>query len=142
MKFIIFLFLFSPDLCFGAVTSIKDNSASNFMAVNADGSINVDTVGGVSPINPTGSMSSNTSITNGAVVTFTAPTNALGFILEASSANTSSLRWGSGNNPTTSTGLILEPGRDTGFVPLGASVGVIAINSGSQEADIQWVLNK
>lgn len=93
-------------------------------------------------INPTGTFVDNTSIGSSAAVTLTLPANAIGFILEASSSNTANIRWDSGSAATTTSGMRLEPGRDTGYVPLGASVSVIAETGSGQEVQIQWVSNQ
>lgn len=93
------------------------------------------------PVNANGS--SNTSTTIGTTAsTFTAPANAVGFILEASSSNAQNLRWALGSAATTSAGLRLEPGRDTGFVPASVNVSVASEAGSAQEAEIVWVLSQ
>lgn len=73
------------------------------------------------------------------VITLTAPSNAIGFTLEAKDANTANIRWAIGATATTAVGQQLQPGRDTGYVPAGVSVSIVS-ESGTQEYQIQWVL--
>jgi hypothetical protein len=87
----------------------------------------------------TGSISNNAAIGSGAAVTFTAPANAVGFILEAESANTDNIRWAVGSTATASVGMLAEPGRDSGYVPLASNISAIAI-SGTQSVSVQWVV--
>jgi hypothetical protein len=86
----------------------------------------------------TGSISNNAAITT-AASTFTAPANAIGFILEAESGNTDNIRWAVGSTATSSVGMLAEPGRDSGYIPIAANISVIAI-SGTQSASVQWVV--
>lgn len=85
-----------------------------------------------------GQISNSSSITTSAS-TFTAPANAIGFILEAESGNTDNIRWAIGSTATSSVGMLAEPGRDSGYIPLAANISVIAI-SGTQTVDVQWVM--
>lgn len=85
-----------------------------------------------------GSVGNNAAITTTAS-TFTAPANAVGFFLEAESGNTANIRWAVGSTATASVGHLAEPGRDTGYIPMGANISVIAI-SGTQAASVQWVV--
>ena len=94
------------------------------------------------PVNTNGSMSTSTAVGSGAAVTLSVPANAVGFILEASSSNAQNIRWAVGTTPTTTSGLRLEPGRDTGYVPGAANVQVIAESGSSQEVQIQWILSQ
>ena len=66
------------------------------------------------------------------------PATAVGFVLEASSSNGANLRWAIGATATTSSGMRLEPGRDSGFVPLSANISIIS-ESGTNEYELQWV---
>jgi hypothetical protein len=88
--------------------------------------------------NTNGSLVTNATITTSAT-TFSPPANAIGFILEAPSSNTVNLRWAIVTTPTTTTGMRLEPGRDSGFVPADANVLVISESSSAQEIDLTWV---
>jgi hypothetical protein len=87
------------------------------------------------PINVTGSQATTSTST---VVTITAPANAVGFILQASPSNTDNLRWRVGATATTTVGMLLAPGQDSGYVPLGANISLIPV-SGTQEYEVQWV---
>lgn len=93
-----------------------------------------------SPVNITGSMT-NQALTATTASTLSVPANAVGFILEAPSSNTNNIKWAIGSTASTTAGLILEPGRDTGFVPCSANVSVCAMVSGTNAADIQWILS-
>lgn len=73
--------------------------------------------------------------------TLTAPANAIGFILEASSDNTDNMRWReNGSAASSSSGHLLEPGRDTGFIPMAKSLSICPV-SGTQQYQITWVLS-
>lgn len=89
------------------------------------------------PINLTGSGSS-AGATVSTVATLSAPSNAIGFILMNLDTSSANIRWAVGRTASTTLGQQLQPGRDTGFVPIGASVSVIA-ESGTQNIDIQWI---
>ena len=87
------------------------------------------------PVNSTGSGASGTVST---VTTLTAPANATGFILQNLDTSTTNIRWAVGRAATATVGQQLQPGRDSGFVPLGANVSIIS-ESGTNDFDIQWV---
>lgn len=72
------------------------------------------------------------------VTTLSAPANAVGFILQNLDTSTANIRWAVGRTATTTLGQQLQPGRDTGFVPIGANVSIVA-ESGTQGFDIQWI---
>ncbi len=77
-----------------------------------------------------------------------APANAMGVILECESVNADNLRWGFSNSTSTilssTLGMLCEPGRDSGFLPLGFGtyLHLISTGAGSDFADIQWVLSQ
>jgi hypothetical protein len=89
------------------------------------------------PINTTGSGSA-AAATVSTVITLSAPANAVGFVLMNLDTSTANLRWAVGRTATTTLGQQLQPGRDTGFIPVGANVSLVA-ESGTQNYDIQWV---
>jgi len=89
--------------------------------------------------NANATLSQSLIVGSGAAVTFTAPANAVGFLAMAPSSNAQNVRCASGTVATTSLGLRLEPGRDTGFIPSGANVSCIAESGTNQEVDVQWV---
>lgn len=119
------------------------NPSGNLTGVNVDsaGNLIVDTSGGSSPVNPAGQYNQITNLTTTAQ-TFTAPINAVGFIMETdSSVNTVNVRWSIGSAATTTSGMVLEPGRDTGYIPCAASISVIAVSGSGQSVAVQWVLS-
>ena len=96
--------------------------------------------GTTSPVNVNGYYSQITNLTT-AAQTFTVPANAVGFILESESPNVNNIRWRIGGAATTAAGMLLEPGRDTGFVPCSANISVIAVAGTNQSIGVQWVLS-
>ena len=118
------------------------NPSGNLTGVNVDaaGNLIVDTSGGSSPVNPGGQYNQITNLTT-AAQTFTAPAGAVGFILEAESGNSVNIRWAIGSVATTTAGMLMEPGRDSGFVPCAANVSVIAVSGSGQSIGIQWVIS-
>lgn len=90
-----------------------------------------------SPVNTTGSGSAAAS-TVSTIATITAPANAVGFILMNLDTSSTNMRWSVGRTASTTLGQQLQPGRDTGFVPIGANVSIIA-ESGTCDYDLQWV---
>lgn len=105
------------------------------VTVSSDSSINT-----VPQTNTNGSVSNSTSVTTTAT-TFSPPGNAVGFIVESESSNTVNLRYAAGTTATTTVGMLLEPGRDSGYVPTAATVTVCAVSGSGQAASIQWVLS-
>jgi hypothetical protein len=90
-----------------------------------------------SPVNATASGSSSTISTTAG--TLSAPSNTVGFILQNISTSTANVRYLVGGTAvTTSTGIQLAPGQDTGFVPAGSNISIIA-ESGTQSYAVQWV---
>jgi hypothetical protein len=91
------------------------------------------------PANTNGATSNATVGTSAS--TITAPANATGFILESESTNTANCRWALGTTASSSVGMLIEPGRDTGYIPGGASISVYC-SSAAQLIDVQWVLRQ
>lgn len=89
------------------------------------------------PINTTGS-GSGAAATVSTVATLTAPANAVGFILMNLDTSTKNMRWAVGRTASATLGQQLQPGRDTGFIPVGADISIIA-ESGTVDYDVQWV---
>ncbi len=81
---------------------------------------------------------SGAAATVSTVATLTAPANCIGFVLMNLDTSSANVRWAVGRTASTTLGQQLQPGRDTGFVPIGASVSIIA-ESGTQNIDIQWI---
>ncbi len=98
------------------------------------------------PVNSNGSVSSNSVTTSESSVA--APANAIGVIIEGESGNAGNIRWGISNSSSSilssTVGVLTEPGRDSGFVPVGAGayVHLISVAAGTNNADIQWVLSQ
>lgn len=114
----------------GAATSANQTTANTSLSTIATNT-------GKTPINLTGSGSSAGS-TVSTVATLTAPSNAIGFVLMNLDVSTANIRWAVGRTASTTLGQQLQPGRDTGFVPIGANVSIIA-ESGTQTYDVQWI---
>lgn len=94
-------------------------------------------IGTKSPINLNGS-GSGSNATVSTVTTLTAPANAVGFNLMNLEVSTTNLRWAVGRTASATLGQQLQPGRDSGFIPVGADVSIVA-ESGTVTYDIQWV---
>ncbi len=92
------------------------------------------------PVNTNGQCD-NTSLTATTATTATKPSNAVGFIVQAPSDNTHDIRWRVGGTASTTAGMPLEPGRDSGFVPASANVSVCAVTSGTNAFAIQWIMS-
>lgn len=118
-----------------------DTGTGDLTGINStNGNLNVNVESNPSPINTNGSYSQITNLTTSAQ-TFTKPANAIGFLLEAESGNTVNIRWRIGAAATTSAGMLMEPGRDSGFIPCAANVSVIAVSGSNQSIGIQWVMS-
>jgi len=103
------------------VTISSDNTAFNVLTTP---------VGGATDSQTTGTVST--------VITLAAPSNAQGFILQNLQTSTANLRFAMGATATTTLGMQLAPGQDSGFLPTSASVTIVA-ESGTQNYNIQWV---
>lgn len=138
-----------------AAPTASDNTASGVrypkfkMVIGADGTQTPVSSSNPLPISGTvtaggGAAGSyaQSNVVGTSAVTFTKPANAIGFILQASSSNSVNLRFAVGATPNTTTGIRLEPGRDSGYVPIAADVKVVAESGSNQEAQIQWVLSQ
>lgn len=83
---------------------------------------------------------STASLVGTTASTITKPVNAIGFVLQAPDVNTDNIRWAIGSTASTTVGLQLQPGRDSGFIPVSANVSVCAEASGTNAFDIQWIV--
>lgn len=100
-------------------------------------------------ISVTATLAPNTagSIVNGTLTATTAssvsaPANAVGFLLEVASSNTDNVRWCVGSTASTTVGMLAEPGRDSGYMPVGANISICAVASnGTNAYSVQWVLS-
>jgi hypothetical protein len=90
------------------------------------------------PRNTAGNSPGSSTVTT--VITLTAPANAVGFILMNLEGSTTNLRYRIGAVATTTSGQQLQPGRDTGYIPCGADISIVA-ESGTVSYDAQWVLS-
>lgn len=99
-------------------------------------------VGTKSPVNAAGSIV-NTTLTATTVASAVAPANAVGFLFEAESTNSDAVRWCVGGTASPTVGMLAEPGRDSGYMPIGfgATLSVCATASGTNAFSIQWVLS-
>jgi len=132
-------------------TQITDGTHLGTIKAASTAAVATDTalVVAISPnnsISTTAAINTNGSVTNSTTVgttatTFTAPTNAVGFVVEAESSNSVNLRYACGTTATTTVGMLLEPGRDSGYIPSKGAVTVCAVSSSAQAASIQWVLS-
>lgn len=96
------------------------------------------------PVNPSGAIV-NTTLSGTTASSAVAPANAVGFVFEADSTNTDPVRWAVGGTASASVGMLCEPGRDTGFIPIGfgatISICAVANSGGPNTTSIQWVLS-
>lgn len=99
----------------------------------------------VSPINANSTLSSRQSV-NGTESNLVSPSNTIGVLIECESGNSDNLRYGFSNSSSTilstTLGLLCEPGRDSGFLPIGAGnyLHMIAVTTNSSDyIDVQWV---
>jgi hypothetical protein len=126
-----------------ALETINTTLGTPFQAGASIGNTSFGVSGTITPLVYTnGSASNSTVVGSSGVVTFSAPTHAIGFIVEAESGNTVNLRYACGTTATTTVGMLLEPGRDSGYINSACTVTVIAVSSSAQAADIQWVLSQ
>lgn len=91
-------------------------------------------------INVNGSSTGTISLTT--VVTVTPPAGAVGFILQCdgASTNVNGLRFRLGGGiATASSGVVLQPGQDTGYIPGAPSLSLCSI-SGTSAYNVEWIL--
>jgi hypothetical protein len=118
----------------GGSVTVTGTAATSLSAANA-------------PVNPNGSLSARQTVTS-TESNLAAPTNAVGVIVECESVNADNLRWGFSNSTpailSSTLGMLCEPGRDTGYIPIGAGsyLHLISTGGGSDYADVQWVNNQ
>lgn len=112
-------------------------SANQLTEITALQSIDSKTVG----------KNTNGSVINGALTATTAstenpPTNAVGFILMAPSTNADPVRFRIGGAASTTAGVYMESGRDSGYIPCAANISICATaNNGTNKYEILWVLS-
>ncbi len=125
---------------FGGSSVVTGTGASGAgiprVTVSTDSSINI-----IPQVNTNGAVSNSTTVTDTSATTFSPPANAVGFVVESESSNTVNLRYACGTTATNSIGMLLEPGRDSGYIPSKGTVTVICATAATnQAASIQWVL--
>jgi hypothetical protein len=121
-----------------ALQTTGNSTLSSILANQTNGTQIVHTV---PQINTNGSVSNSITVTNTSATTFSPPANAVGFVVESESSNTVNLRYACGTTATNSVGMLLEPGRDSGYIPSSGTVTIICATAASnQAASIQWVL--
>jgi hypothetical protein len=72
--------------------------------------------------------------------TVTAPANAVGFLIQAPSTNTDTIRWCVGATASTTNGVLMEQGRSEGPIMIGADISICATVSGTNEYIVQWII--
>lgn len=86
------------------------------------------------------SATSDTGITT--ATTETAPANAVGFILEAWDQNTINLRYRfDGTAASSGSGLQLQPGRDSGFIPVNKNISICPESATSSKYQLHWIMS-
>lgn len=98
-----------------------------------------------SSLNANGSVINQALSSNSTPVTFVAPANAVGFILmnESVGSNPGNVRFRVGGAASPTAGMVLEPGRDTGVIPIGTGVTISVINiesSITNALSVLWIL--
>lgn len=92
-----------------------------------------------SPVNTDGTCV-NASLTGTTASTENAPSSTVGFILFADDDNSDPIRFRIGAAASTSAGLRLAPGRDSGFIPCSANLSICATAStGTNAYALQWI---
>lgn len=93
------------------------------------------------PISEDANTSSYAEITNltTSAQTFTAPAGARGFLIQAPSTNAENIRWKVGAAATTTSGILMEPGRSE-MLDAGGNISVIAAAGSNQSVYVQWVI--
>ena len=95
-----------------------------------------------SPVNASGSVI-NQALAATSASSLVAPANAVGFLLELESSGDQNIRWRVGGAASTTAGMLMEPGRDTGVIPIGTGATVSVCNTVSTAANnvsILWIL--
>lgn len=129
-------------LILGAVTTAAPSyttAQSSPLSLTTAGSLRVDASGSTITVNPALSSTGtfNTAAISGAS-TVNAPSNTSGCIIQALDTNTANLRYCFGAVSSSSNGAQLQPGRDSGFIPINANVSICP-ESGTQTYTVQWV---
>jgi hypothetical protein len=81
----------------------------------------------------------NTALAATTASTASPPANAVGVIVQAPDNNTHNIRYRIGGVASPTAGMQLQPGRDSGFIPVSSAVSVCAETSGTNAFQIQWI---
>lgn len=81
----------------------------------------------------------STTLGSGSAATESAPSDAIGFVLMADADNSVNIRFRQGGTATTSSGMRLQPGRDTGFIPCAGNLSLIAESGSNQGYQLLWI---
>lgn len=144
---------FSADSLLGdgrsGIWQLNDNSNKKWnlsVVYTTDGNGNAIPIGGsAAPVfvtvapNTAGATVNNSTITTTAT-SFAPPANAVGFQLSAEAANTQNIRWAIGATASPTVGQLAEPGRDSNYMPVAATISVASV-SGTQGISIIWILS-
>lgn len=138
------------------VKIIDGNGGTNAAAVTANGlqvdinqSVTISASQGgpgseawlVKEVYSNGFFASNNAVISASASTFAAPNNAVGFLLEADGNNTDNVRWAVGSTASPTVGMLAEPGRDSGYMPLAKTISVSSV-TGTQSVTVQWVMSQ
>lgn len=93
-----------------------------------------------SPVN-SGGADVNGTLTGTTASTENAPANAVGFMLMAKIDNSNDIRFRIGGVASTTQGMALQPGRDTGFIPCSANISICATVGGTNAYELIWILS-
>lgn len=113
--------------------------AKDCIDVNVANTTAIPVAGKLSVVPGANTAGNNVQSTVSTVKTETVPAQAVGFILMADNTNTTNIRWRVGATAAVASGQQLEPGRDTGYIPVAANISLIA-ESGTCSYNLQWVL--
>lgn len=92
-------------------------------------------------VNTNGSQT-DASLTGTTASTANVPANAVGVIIEAPDTNTNNIRYRIGGTASTTAGMQLQPGRDSGYIPVAANISICAEASGTNAYQVQWILSQ
>lgn len=118
-----------------------DQTAAHTILVDQNGHQHVDIQSSALPTGAAeqanaASFAEDASVTSSAE-TFTAPSGAIGFVIQAPSSNTANVRFKCGGTASSSSGFLLEPGRSE-ILPVGVNISYAA-ESGTQALYVQWL---
>jgi len=90
------------------------------------------------PYRLNGSSSGTTSVST--VVSVTPPAGAVGFILQCEGITASNpIRFRTSGTATTTSGTLLQPGQDTGYIPAAPTLSIVA-QTGTAAYNLEWII--